>query len=108
MKKAILALLVAITTITPALAGGVYRSAPYSYHKGHDGHRHAVKQSNHRTSTQRHSTRRSHNHDHGDVGNAVGSLILLPFRVVSSTLHGTAGVVADQDLKGFEKGFNKF
>lgn len=86
MKKVILAVLVAFVTFSaPAFAGGVYRKAPH-YHGGHH---------------------HNHNHDLGhNLADGLAFLIKLPIRIVTSTTTGVVGVVTNQNLEGFERGYN--
>lgn len=81
MKKIALVLALLLTASAPALAGGHYK-------KHRKGDTCKVK----------------------EAGSAAvdGTLWLLklPFRVVSSTLVGTTGLLVDQDLEGFEDGYN--
>ena len=79
MKRTLVAILVALITFSaPAYAGGFYRKAPQS-HSHHD-------------------------HDH-DVADGLAFLVKLPFRLVTSTTLGLAGIVVNQDLEGFERGY---
>jgi hypothetical protein len=80
MKKAILLTLIAIFTAGPVLADGKckYKSEPNS---------------------------------HGTcvpckVGTGLVWLVKLPFRVVTATTVGLYELVTDQDLSGFEEGYN--
>lgn len=78
MKKVILAVLIALVSLgSPVLAGGSYRSAPHNHGDGL-GH---------------------------ELGHGLEFLVKLPFRLVTSTLVGVTGIIADQDLNGFEEGY---
>lgn len=85
MKRTIVALLVALIAFSaPAYAGGYFRKGPKHHHSGH----HSVRNVTH------------------DASHGLAFLLKLPVRVVTSTTVGLAGIVADQNMDGFERGYN--
>lgn len=41
-----------------------------------------------------------------DLADGIVWLVKLPFRVVTTAVGGVHGIIADQDLEGFEEGYN--
>lgn len=82
MKRYLSIALVALFSVlafSPALADGYYRSAPKcSTCKGCDN----------------------------AIWNAIKWTVKLPFRIVTSTVGGVGELIVDQDLDGFEKGWD--
>ena len=79
MKKLVCSIVALAFLATPAFADGYYKSNPDSY--------------------------KSYDCDCGLWG-GVKFLLKLPFRLVTSTGKGLYDIVVDQDLSGFEEGYN--
>lgn len=82
MKRTLIIALLVAATAGPVLAGGLYRTSP-------DGKK-----------------CKSCAHD-CKLMKGLTWVIKLPFRLVAATGYGLYEIVVEQDLDGFEKGYNK-
>jgi hypothetical protein len=113
MKK-LLSALFAVTLIAgPAMAGGTYRTKPV-YNEAQYGHRHPAHAGHHH---HQHVTTHTHyveentsncatcDDDSNWFWDATKFVAKLPFRIVTSATKGIFDILADQDLSGFEEGY---
>jgi hypothetical protein len=88
MKKTILIALISLFSIAPAFAGAYYKSEP--------------KYSNSKTCERECCMDKPLK----CTGKGILWLVKLPFRIVTSAIVGVHDLIVDQDLEGFEDGYN--